>query len=195
MTDTTTKTEAVNVATRWLGPDGFKRLAQFFEMLSVIALTSLLGVFWLASPKGFPLPIPVAAALIIIVAFASLALAVFCSFSAEEASRSAQQNADTQMHIISEARLSVLKDMSVPEGVRSFLRSLISDPQVGKKLLDGSKKNFLFISGGELVSALNDGLGPEVSRRFKGRVLEYTLCDEKQAAVLAEKDGVQMALP
>jgi hypothetical protein len=180
MTDTTSNTEAVNGIIKWLGPDGFKRLGQFFEMSGVIALTFLLGPFLLTPPKAIPIP---HSAVLIIAAIASFAVAVFCSYSAEKAQKSVQQDADTQLHIISEARLSVLKDMSVPESVRSYLRSLISAPEVGEKLVDGSPKDAVIISGAELVSELSEGLGPEVSRRFKDKVLEHTLWDKKHAEV------------
>ncbi len=174
-------------------PQWFKPIGQFLEIFSVLVLTSLIGLFW--SPTGSWRTF--AAVAIIIVGLASLGLAIVCSYKAAEEdalkSTRAQQDANVKMHMISRARLAVLKDMGVPVSVRLFLETLISEPKLGKKVNDVSGDLAMLISGGELLTVLTEGLGPEIVKKFKASVLEHTLWVEEQTPADTTKPDAPQA--
>jgi len=157
-----------------INPDWLKPIGQFFELLAVICLTSLLGLFWLSSSRTSVV------LGIVLISFASLVcfgLAICCSYKAAaesdtEAAR-VQKDADSNKHMISDARLAVLKDMAVPESVRGFLKSHMDKTLANRK---EQHADGLVMTGAELVSLLNDELGPAIVREFKESILKYTLC-------------------
>lgn len=177
----------------WFKPQWFKPLGQFFELASVIVLVCLLGLFWL------PLP-PVAKVLLaiadLIAAGCLFGAAIIClSRAIEESKRAAEESrrqADSTTHVISDARLLVLKEEKVARDTFEVLRKLnnsvlsfngANGHSASSERNDGnnSQSTEETFTAVELVGKLRQGLGRQRTNEVKDLVLKYTVRDEDLA--------------
>ena len=198
MTDKISKPKVVNLLTKWIRPEWYKPIGQFFEVFGVIVLTSLLGLFRVPSEavlRTVGIPRFLIAVMIIIVGLISFAFAIYAAYKAAEENengrRRAQQEVDLEWHVISTNRLTALQELGVPRSVRSFLMNLVTTSPVGQKQVDSFNREVLFITRGDLVSILSKEFGPEVMKKVRDSILEYTQCDDNCAPDLAKKEPVQ----
>lgn len=141
----------------WFKPTWYKPLGQLFELLSVIAITSVLGVLWLPQTKQWLSGLSVGLGISLFV------VAVVMTARANDVAKSKQQNDERKIHLISDARLRVLRQAKVPSDVTRFLRTLINEAC-------GTRE----INAGDLVARLKSGLGPARAAEVKDLVLKYT---------------------
>jgi len=159
----------------------YQMLRQICEIAGVIILTSLLGLYWIPPEVGSRSIMSVG---IVMMGLLLLGLAIGCAYKADAvndaAMRKDQEDADSKTYLISKTRIEVLNDKGVPDSVRSFLNTLITQVHVGEQVCDLSGQKALLIKGADLSTALTDGLGSQIANQFKDTIFQYTLTADKK---------------
>ena len=172
----------------WFNPKWYKPLGQTLELASVFLLVAILGVAWSPLSTVWKVIIALAAVamagLIFWAAVNCLALAIENSKAEAEESES---KAKSNKHVISDARLLVLKEEKIPRDAFEVLRELIHSqvsfdhtisPLIGK--FPSGSLNSTEKTAAELIAELRKVLGRARTEEVKDLVLKYTLKDEDE---------------
>jgi phosphoglycerol transferase MdoB-like AlkP superfamily enzyme len=180
----------------WFKPQWYKPLGQFFELASVIFLVGLLGLFWLQLSNVATLII---AAFDIVFAFCLFLAAVICLTQATKNSDAEAKNANSIKHVISDARLLVLKEEKIPRDAFEVLKKLnhsdlffdgvnggVSSKNSTENNSHPSEETF---TKAQLLGKLREGLGKARTEEVKELILKYTVKDEEPAKDPADSSG------
>lgn len=156
-----------------------KTLSKAFEVLAVVILTALLGVFWLPSGKT------VFVITLVLFGLVFLYLAYRLSFSAMQASKELSQitaaEANLRKHVITETRIKTMIQANVPWDVTEYLSSLVP-PSAGNGNAKATTVQRYERTTGELVADLKKEFGPERANEVKDDVLKYTELETEPAS-------------
>jgi hypothetical protein len=177
----------------WFKPKWYKPLGQLFELLSVIVLVCLLGLLWLPLQ---PEQIGFIVAIDLLVVFGLFGAAVFCLrraiCEAQAEAEKAERIASSRNHVISDARLLVLKEEKVARDAFEVLRRLNDSrlsfaddhwPTTSKDATLEYQPKERILKGEELIAELQKGLGAERTEEVKNVILKYTVKDEEPSSI------------
>jgi preprotein translocase subunit SecG len=169
-------------------PSWYKPLGQICELLSVLFVVALIGLFWLDyQPKS---KVWIAVIVMMVAAALFLAAVLFLSWAmkkSEDDATESERISNITTHVISDQRLLVLIEEKVPRDAFEALRRLINSSlpfdrdESRSPLLDmapGNPSTEITLSAAELITKLQGSLGKARTEEVKDAILKYTVKDE-----------------